>query len=1578
MTISVPIYTWSRKAEVTALLDSGATNNFIDTHTVSKLRLGTQELSTPRLVRNVDGTSNCAGSITHVTNFVVYHGDKKKKMPFFITNLGHDRLILGHPWFKFFNPTINWTANHLENEDLVLETMSYFRRRRPQINSIAQKWAEKAITTKPPPLTDIPPEYQSHATVFSEKAAQRFPPAREDDHAINLRPDAPATINCKVYPLTPAEEEVTKEFIKEHLEKGYIVESNSPYASSFFFVKKKDGKLRPTQDYKPLNSWTIRDTYPLPLINTILEQLQGKKIFTKFDIRWGYNNIRIKKEDQWKAAFKTPFGLFQPRVMFFGLTNSPATFSRTMNRMFRHLKDKYPKELFIYMDDILIATHDDLSRHRQIVHEVLDLLEVESYFLKPSKCAFEQPRIEYLGIIVDGDQIKIDPVKADGLRDWPRDLKTLKEVRSTLGVLGYQRPFIPNFANIARPITSLLKKTTPFQWTPECHHALDTLISHILSDPALSQPDMSKPFQLEVDASAFATGAILSQKDSRGKSRAIGFHSKTFTEAERNYDIHDRELLAVVRGLENWRHLLAGSPHPITVLTDHKNLQYYRNPQRINRRVARYLPKLADYNFTLIHQPGTSNKADALSRRPDFYDGSADNDHITVLPPSLFINATISTSLDDRARAHQLKQPDLLSKWTLSHNLSLKDGFHWNGSRLVIVEDNNLRRGVISLYHDSLTAGHPGISKTLWAVSRDYWWPNMKLSVTNYIKGCATCQSCKNNPTNPKPPLFPITTDPNSLPFETIALDFITKLPMSSTYDTILTITDHDCSKASIFIPCNETIDAEKTALLYATYVLPHYGLPKRIISDRDPRFTSSFTKELCKLLQIDQNISTAYHPQTDGQSERTNQWLEQYLRIFTNFKQDNWASWLPLAQFTHNSWPSSTTKKTPFDLLMGHTPRVHQTFRFSTVPSVDQRMQQIKESRQQAQDAIRRSQNLMIKSHTRFTPYCVGDRVWLDAKNLHTTHPSAKLAPRRHGPFLVTSAISHTSYRLKLPPQWKIHNVFHASLLTPYKETPEHGPNFAEPSPDLIDGEPEWEVEQLLGSRRRRNQLQYLVRWKGFSEAHDSWEPSAHIHADQLVTNFHRQNPNSIRTLEDGHGVAPYLNPAFSPTPLIIRSLTITMSSPTTNDLPLASRIGSRVPSPAPTEGTFGIPPSPSGNTLSLADRIQSPTASPEPLPILPRTPNPLRSPSPFSQPGSPASSVDLGTTREELEDDVPHGFILYDSRRANHARYSFPITGLDGTPKRPHYLRYDYDTNSHNHYIIERRRDLGRTQDYGAPLLAAPFHGPPPPYPDNTDLSLFKSTHPDNAAVEIGLRVLDDMGINADVDRYRHLDTEHRELVERERDLQDAWNDWRRRAGVVRGRLVQSQARTRLHPYLMGEAHIPNPRYTDDAAASSGAPIREYLESLHPGGERYSRFPMPWLHDEERPGVSRWILSQGRESHVSEKKPLPNPAPVRPSSLTCTKCRVPNATHTRRNCPLWKQCFYCANVGHAAHLCAYPHSQCYTKDNCRVPPKHKNFKGGCDWHYKAWHSYYGNATNDGDYDYYEDVDWEAEDRGD
>ena len=388
-----------------------------------------------------------------------------------------------------------------------------------------------------------------------------------------------------------------------------------------------------------------------------------------------------------------------------------------MERMFHQLIRKYPTELFIYVDDILIATTNDVERHQAIVHDVLDLLAEELYFLQPAKCTFKQDHIMYLGIVVAGNKLSPDPAKTSALKDWPRTLNSVKEVRSVLGVLGYQHPFIPNYTNIACPLVALTKKDHPFHWTEDCTTTHNALIEAILSNLSLQQPDLTKPFFLQVNKSAFATGAILTQQDSHGKHAAVGFHSQTFNNAERNYDIHDQEFLAVYRGLMQYRHLFLSSPFPIIVLTDHKNLEYYCHPRHINRCIAHSVQQLADYNFRLVHIPSASNKADALSCRPDYDDGTTDNTDIVVLPDHLFTHAATLSSVDDHVNACQLLQCDLLSWWATTYPLKVIGNLHWYGDHLVVVDDLSLRRGVISLYHDSPTTGHPGISNTMWAIT---------------------------------------------------------------------------------------------------------------------------------------------------------------------------------------------------------------------------------------------------------------------------------------------------------------------------------------------------------------------------------------------------------------------------------------------------------------------------------------------------------------------------------------------------------------------------------------------------------------------------------------------------------------------------------------------------------------------------------------------------------------------------------------------------------------------------------------------------------------------------------------------
>jgi hypothetical protein len=418
-------------------------------------------------VHNVDGTENRQGAIEYYCWLKVRAGKAMRRMRFYLTSLGKDRFILGYPFLRGFNPTIDWVKGQLK-EAIEIETLPFKRiqeslkklQRRAfrqcgkpeegqaiylKKTTTAQVWAHRARerkgkqTTKEAPK--IPQEYQRHWKVFNEELAQRFPPQREEDMKIELLPNAPASINCKVYPLNPKEEEILRKFLAEEQEKGYIKMGSSPYTSPVFFVGKKDSdELRPVMDYRKLNEWTKKDNNTLPNIKTALENLQGGQIYSKFDIRWGYKNLRIRPEDRYKAAFKTTQGTYIPNVTYFGLTNAPPTFQRIMSRDLEPILQKYPKSFGNYLDDSWIVTKKDpegRKLHRQITHELLDLLEKKSYFLKLSKCQFEVEDMELLGWRICNGEVRIDPNKIAGLRDWPRTLKNKKDIQKTMGILNY-------------------------------------------------------------------------------------------------------------------------------------------------------------------------------------------------------------------------------------------------------------------------------------------------------------------------------------------------------------------------------------------------------------------------------------------------------------------------------------------------------------------------------------------------------------------------------------------------------------------------------------------------------------------------------------------------------------------------------------------------------------------------------------------------------------------------------------------------------------------------------------------------------------------------------------------------------------------------------------------------------------------------------------------------------------------------------------------------------------------------------------------------------------------------------------
>ena len=377
------------------------------------------------------------------------------------------------------------------------------------------------------PKAKLPQPYANFRDVFEKKTIDELPPSRTFDHTIKLNEGFSPKV-AKVYPLNPKEQEACRTFVDKHLKSGKIIPSKSPQASPFFFVPKKDGSVRPCQDYQYLNSHTIKNAYPLLLISDLIDKLKGSSTFTKMDIRWRYNNVLIKPEDRWKAAFVTPLRLFEPTVMFFGLCNSPATFQALMNHIFGDLIAE--GWLIVYMDDILIHPNNQ-ELHTKRMRKVLECLQKHKLFLKLEKCFFNKAEVEYLGMIVKEGHVGMDLVKLATIQEW-KPPSSMKGVQSFIGFCNFYRKFIPDFSTIAQPLHDLIKKGAKWDWTTECDVAFKTLKATFTQGPILALPDTTKPFTVMTDASLTATRAVLMQTDFNGDLHPCAFLSKTLSAAE--------------------------------------------------------------------------------------------------------------------------------------------------------------------------------------------------------------------------------------------------------------------------------------------------------------------------------------------------------------------------------------------------------------------------------------------------------------------------------------------------------------------------------------------------------------------------------------------------------------------------------------------------------------------------------------------------------------------------------------------------------------------------------------------------------------------------------------------------------------------------------------------------------------------------------------------------------------------------------------------------------------------------------------------------------------------------------------
>ena len=1178
-------------ANYESMVDCGASTVFISERAVRDLNLQTEKFFRPIPLSNIDGTLNKAGELTDFVELELRIGDHAHPQIFAVTDIGDDDVIIGIDWLREHNPDIDWAkgslcltrcparchrhvpvvhtvahpitrktqikAQRLTEADEPEETTAWFEqfilheserhhgiRLASTKSTISQRLAEQASDNQERSLEDmIPDQYREFLPVFSKEASERLPERKPWDHAIDLIPDAPLPKPAKVYPMTTPELKELDEFIDENLRKGYIRQSKSPMAAPVFFVKKKDGKLRLVQDYRALNAITVKNRYPIPLISEVIDSMKGAKHFTELDLRWGFNNVRIKEGDEWKAAFRTNRGLFEPTVMFFGQTNAPGTFQTMVNEILSDLIAS--RVVIVYLDNIWIFTKD-MTEHRQVVSEVLHRLQVNDLFCKPEKCRFEVDKVEVLGTIVSENKVEMDTVKLAGVMDWPVP-RNVTEVQSFTGFANFYRRFIRDFSEIARPLNDLTKKGIVWRWSDRQQEAFDTLKKKFCEQPVLQMADPEKPFRLETDASNFAVGAVLSQQDDEGSWKPVAFYSKSFSEAERNYEIHDKELAAIVKSLDEYRHYLEGGPHPIQIITDHKNLEYFATARDLTRRQARWALFLSRFHYTLEHRPGKlSGKPDALSRRADHNKGKDDNKGRVLLKPEHFCakaakrgHTRIAADRPLLARMRTCKDHDsvvvealqtLLDKAPIQLKRGLEDwntedGLILHRGKVYVPKDDDLRRDLLHAHHDAPTVGHPGRWKTYELLSRNYWWPGMSTYVDKYVEGCETCTRNKNLPQKPLGLLQP--NEVPQRPWGITTVDFITKLPESTSqkFTALMVVVDR-LTKRAHFIPTWNECNAEDCARLYMQRVWRHHGAPDQVISDRGSQFDSDFMKEFLRSIGSKTTMSTAYHPQTDGQTERVNQEVETYVRIFCDYNQTDWADHIALAEFTYNNRAHASTKQSPFYLNYG----LHPSFDVTVLPSYksascEERIHEIKRVQGEAKAALEIAAERMKRYYDAKRQEApelqIGDRVYLDAKNLPTTQPARKFAAKRHGPFEVAEKISPLNYRVRLPEHWKkVHDVFHVTVLRKAVEDPIPG-RIQPPVPAPPVAQPQFHeelyaIEEILDSRFKRGKLEYLIHWKGYNAQKDhTWQTADTLDAtDPVIDDFHRKNPNAPRRL--------------------------------------------------------------------------------------------------------------------------------------------------------------------------------------------------------------------------------------------------------------------------------------------------------------------------------------------------------------------------------------------------------------------------------------------------------------------------------
>lgn len=1143
--------------QAVVLLDLGANANFISKEFVDRTGLPERQLTTAMEVTTATGRTYSATSQLIAAEVRVV--GKHHRSSLVVVPLSTYDIILGTPWFKATKPQFDWdlwTCNGRAVYSKGGRSVGRPGRTARRLQSMAIGAAHQKV------MGVLAEKYKD---VFASKLPARVVNKDGLVHSFTMKDGATPTRDGERR-RSPEELRLAREMVAEGEAAGIIEDSTSEWCSQLVMVVKKDqygvstGKPRFAVDYRRPNAQMKKDAHPLPLPEAMFAQLKGATIFSKLDLTKGFYQIGLDPQCREYLAFSTPDGLKQWTVMPFGIANAPATFQREMQRVFRERLDV---SVLVYIDDILIFSRN-AEEHAEHVEWVLSQLRRNGYYANPDKCEFYQNKVNFLGHVITADGVAVQQHKVDAVANWPRP-QSVSDVRRFLGLTGYYRRFVDGHSRIAGPLSDLTCKDTPFVWEEKEEAAFVQLKAALASAPVLVTADNNKPYTLHTDASGYAVGATLSQMTDRGL-QPVAFMSKKMNAAQRNYPVHEWELLAIMEALKAWRCYLYGSVAPVDIYTDHHSLQWISTQPNLSARQCRWVEQLQDYTFKIHHLPGDKNvAADALSRRTDheaahakelearLRAGMTEDVHprlrleasglamssgdSEVAVPSTSTVAAPALNADIRRLALTDSAYYLPLIARAGHlGLTVRDGLVYSpGGLLYIPKDEALRTTLMREVHDAPTGGHLGREKTYARLTAQVYWQGVYHDVRDYVRSCVSCAQNKARNMVAADLLHPLPIPARR--WETISMDFIGPLPMTSSGHNFLLVVVDKFSKMVHLIACNQQVKASDVAQLVYDHVVRLHGFPESIISDRDTRFTSNFWRALWKLSGTELSMSTSYHPQTDGQTENVNRAVQDILRAYVSDGRKDWDRHLTAVEIAINSSRHASTGYTPHFLNHNQEMRLpfgialRESMGSTTVPAAVTAMTEMavndETARSRLADAQVRQEKAANRHGRREEVYVVGEQVMLSAK--HLVGYKRKLACRFLGPFTIVD-IGTATVTLDLPADMRIHDVVNVEKVKRYVPSVGEWPGrqqLSRPPPQVSDdGTEQWEVEAILGKKeeleyppsatnpsvvdkkkRRVMVTRYLVQWLGYCMDDCSWEREASLAGSKdLVIDYERK----------------------------------------------------------------------------------------------------------------------------------------------------------------------------------------------------------------------------------------------------------------------------------------------------------------------------------------------------------------------------------------------------------------------------------------------------------------------------------------